>query len=97
MKKFWAWLLLSSKDPAKASLTIKSILTASATYILFFTGLFHYTLGASDLTVIIDQIANVVGIILMLISGVTALWATVRKIILTILGSNEVVNSGTTL
>lgn len=97
MRKFWAWLLLSSKDPEKASLTIKSILSGVATYAIFFTGFFHITVGASDINNLIATIGTLTGTVLMLISAFSATWGAVTKIYHTIRGTNEVINSGTTL
>lgn len=97
MKKFFAWLILSSRDPKKVSLTIKAYLTATTTYILFFAGLFHISLGASDLAVLIDQIVKIISDILIVISAATTFWALLRKVMATIQGTNKVINTGATL
>lgn len=97
MKKFWAWLVLSSNDPQKVSLTVKSVLTGLATYALFFTGLFHLNVGASDLSVFTDQIATLVGSVLTIVSCITGVYGFIRKIINTMSGRNEVINTNTTL
>ncbi len=97
MKKFWAWLLLSSSDPEKVSLTIKSAGAMFATYIIFFTGLFHKNIQPSDLEVLTNGIANFVSLALMAISAVVGVWAALRKIFLSLTGGNEVINSGKTL
>lgn len=97
MKKFWAWLLLSSNDPEKASLFIKSTLSAGATFVVFFTGLFHYNVGSSDISAVIDQIGNVVGVILMTISSIASLWGLIRKIFTTVNDTNKVITYGKTL
>ena len=97
LKKFWAWLLLSSSDPAKASLMIKSSGYAAVTYVVFFTGLFHRPVGAGDVQSVVDQVANLVGFVLMGISAVVAGYGAVMKVWRTLVGTNQVVNTGTTL
>lgn len=97
MKKFWAWLLLSSSDPEKASLTIKSIGATVVTYGIFFAGLFHKNVNADDLNVLTNSVANFIGIVLIGISSVTAIVAAIRKIFKSLNGTNEVINTGTTL
>lgn len=97
MKKFWAWLLLSSNDPQKASLAVKNAFALVVTYIVFFTGLFHKNVNAGDLDILTNSIANFVSLALMAISAALTAWGVLRKILLTLTGSNRVVNSGKTL
>lgn len=97
MKKFWAWLLLSSEDPNQASLMVKAGLSAAVTYIVFFTGLFHRGANASEIQVAFDQIGALVGAVLMVIHSVRAIWGATKKIIKTFSGTNEVLNQGVTL
>lgn len=97
MKKIWAWIILSSKDPQSASLTVKSILTGGVVYVVFFTGLFHYSVTASQLTQIIDEVGNVVGFVLMAISALATLVGFVRKLFTTATGTNAVINTGVVL
>lgn len=97
LKKFWAWLLLSSSDPEKASLTIKSFGAAAATYIIFFAGLFHKTVGADDLNVLTNNVANFMGIALTAVSSIGAVIGIVRKIFTSLNGTNAVINTGKTL
>ncbi len=91
MGKIWAWILLSSKDPAKTSLMIKSAGYASATYVIFFAGLFQKTVGADDLNVLTNNVANFVGLVLMGISVLSGIIGTLRKIIRTVRGTNQVI------
>lgn len=97
MKKFIVWLVLSSKDPEKVSLTIKGILASVATYVVFFTSLFHLNFNVTDLTTIGDMISKIIEALLMIVSMVTALIGAVRKIKSTMNGTNEVINTGKTL
>lgn len=39
-KKFWEWLVLSSKNPAKVSLMIKGVLTSAIPFVLLATNTF---------------------------------------------------------
>ncbi len=97
MKKFIAWLVLSSKDPEKVSLTIKGVIATAATYIIFFTSLFHLNFSATDLATVGDLIGKIVQALLMVVSLVTTLIGFVRKLTTTANGTNEVINTGKTL
>lgn len=97
MKKFLVWLVLSSQNPQKVSLTVKSFLTAATTYIVFFAGILHFNIGASDVAIAIDNIVKVISDILMVISSAATAWAFIRKIGTTLNGTNKVINTGTTL
>jgi hypothetical protein len=93
MKKFIAWLIFSSKDPNKISLTIKATGATVATYIVFFAGLFHLNIGQSDLSSLIDALAQLAGLLLQAVTTVMAIVGFVRKIHTSITGENQVLNS----
>ncbi len=93
MKKIITWILLSSKDPNKVSLGIRATGAAFVTYIVFFAGLFHLNIGESELSGLIDALAQLAGLILQSITAVMAIVGFVRKIYSTIKGTNKVLNS----
>lgn len=93
MKKIFAWLILSSKNPQQLSLTIKGVLVGAITYVVFFAGLFHITLSPSDLTSLVESIVQIIEMTLTLISIVATAWGFVRKIYTSITGQNKVLNN----
>lgn len=97
MKKFIAWLILSSKDPQKVSLTVKGFLGAAATYVVFFTGLFHLNITADNVTTLTDSLVYFVKVFLELVSVITTIVGAIRKLHTTAIGTNRVINTGKTL
>jgi hypothetical protein len=85
------WLLISSKDPEKVSLTIKGILTGAIPVITIVLGLAHIQVG--DLTPFVDGIINVVQTALAAIAAVMTVWGLFRKIILTLKGQHAGLNA----
>ncbi len=92
LKKFWLWLVLSSSDPTKYSLTIKSALTGVITALTIVAGLTNITLSTPDLTAIVDNIVATVQTILLLVSLVTGTYGFIMKVWDTINGTNAVIN-----
>lgn len=98
IKKFLAWLVFSSKDPQKVSLTVKAALTAGLTVIgttLAFLGIEN--VPSADLQYVADNIVLIVNAILMTVSGVVGLYGVLRKLYRTLVGENKVVNEGKTI
>ena len=93
LKKFLTWLLISSENPYKWSLTIKGTLTMGITYVLFFAGIFHVNIAQNDLKNLVDVAVKIVETTLTLISVIATGCGLVRKIALTITGENKVVNT----
>lgn len=86
-----AWLLLSSKDPAKVSLTLRAGLVAAVSVIIQVSGILQIPIGESDLMVAVDAlVAFVNGALTLIALGVTA-YAAIRKIWTTIRGNNRVI------
>lgn len=92
MKKIIAWILLSSKNANNVSLTIKGILLSAVTYVVFFAGVFHLNLQATDLNNLIEAITKFIEWGLTGVSIISTAWGLIRKIITTIKGDNEVLN-----
>lgn len=86
IKKIWNWIILSSEDSTKLSLTLKSALT------LLVTALTIIGLPKAELGALADQIVTLVQDLLMVISAVTGVWGLMRKINTTMGGTNSVLN-----
>ena len=100
INKFWDWLLLSSANPDKYSLAIKGFFGTLATMALLWSGIFHYNLSATDITdignlvsVAVFDLFTAVSYIATAISGWTLVVGAVRKLVLTVIGANKVLNS----
>ena len=88
---FLTWLLVSSKDPEKLSLTIKGILVGILPVLSAVFGLANVQLG--DLTPIVDAIAAAVQTFIAFVAAAIALYGLVRKVILTLTGSHAGLNA----
>lgn len=91
LKKIWEWIVYSSADANKISLTVKAFLYGIVPGILFFSNVMNWQLDNAVLTEIIDTIASVIIYIGGSITGLVFLWGLVRKLLTTITGRNKVV------
>ncbi len=83
------WVVVSSTDPSKVSLTIKGILVGTIPTIMFMLGLIHLNVGQEDLNVLIDSIAAIVQLVLSLIAVVMTTVGLIRKLINTFMVPTE--------
>lgn len=81
--KIIEWIIFSSKNADKISLTVKGFLVGVASMlVILFPG--------ADFSPLVDSIAIVVQQGLALISVVMVMWGAVRKVYRTIVGTNKV-------
>lgn len=93
LKKIWQWLVKSSADAKKWSLTIKSILYAIIPTAVYFLGLVHIQIGSDALTEVVNMIAELIVVIGGVITAISFTWGLIRKIETTLTGENKVVTS----
>lgn len=93
MKKFLHWLVLSSQDPQKLSLTLKGILVMYSPVIVFTLGVLKLPLDQSALSQIIDAAVFVVQSVLVLVGASVALVGIVQKVVLSVTGHNQVIEN----
>lgn len=86
MKTFWSWLVTSSADPAKWSLTIKGFAGTAITIITMVAGLANIQVG--DLTPVVDAVVSFVQAILLAVSSVAFIIGFVRKVWNTVSNKN---------
>jgi len=86
-----AWLILSSKDADRVSLTLKAGLLAGLAYLVQLTGLAHITFDTQWATELINSLAAFVQLALYAISVLAGVYGAARKLWLTFTGKNEVV------
>ncbi len=98
LKKGWAWLVKSSVDPRKTSLTVKMFLLGLIPAIMQVV-LFACTFGVLCLTTNADELTSVVTVIADVVFWVLSIWAGVgfiigffRKVKTTTAGTNAVLN-----
>lgn len=87
--KFYTWLLVSSTDPTKVSLTVKSGLTVAVTALMQVIGLTHLNLGiidaaflntfVNDISTAVLDILMAIGAIGTVVGGITKIWKTFVK------------------
>lgn len=92
IKKVFAWLVFSSKNSAKISLSVKSALTFFVTMLTVWAGFAHIQLPTEALTQAVDDIIVFIQTAFLLISTASTIWGLLRKVWTSITGSNAVVN-----
>lgn len=90
MKKAWNWLVYSSADPKRYSATLKSSLLLLGTVVASVAGVANIQVG--DLNPLIAGIVNVVESALYLISSIGVVYGLGRKLWLSAVGENKVLN-----
>lgn len=93
LNRIWAWLLLSSSDPNKVSLTIKGALVGLLTAITMVAGVANIQLPSEALTQSVDGIIAFVQTSLLWVSSAVTAWGAIRKVWTSISGDNKVINS----
>lgn len=92
LHKIWAWIVYSSQDSTKISLTVKSALTGLITALTVAAGLANIHLPSAELTALVDSIVFLIQSLLLLVSSALAAWGLIRKIATSFTKDNKVVN-----
>lgn len=82
VEKIVTWIVFSSKDPKKISLTVKSALTGLATLVTFYAGLQNIQLPSELLTQAIEAIVQTVQVAFGAIAIIGTAYGFIRKIVL---------------
>jgi len=93
VKKIIAWVVLSSSDASKWSLTGRSVVMALIPTIITFLNLAHVNLPSDLLTQFFDTFFQALASFFAFISALGLLWGAIRKIYTTAVGENDVVNN----
>lgn len=93
LKVVWKWLVFSSANAEKISLTVKSILYALIPFILIITQAYRIQIDNAYLTAVIDQIIAIIIIFGGMVTAISAGFGALRKIYTTFTGTNAVVKS----
>lgn len=93
IKTIWNWLVWSSSNADKVSLTIKGFASFIPTVVLFFTFL-HLNVSSDSLSGVIDGIAVLVTSLGAVITAVVTVVAFLKKIYLTITNQNQAIIAG---
>lgn len=91
LKKFWEWLVMSSADAQKISLTVKAFLIGLIPGILFLTNMLNVQFDSETFTGIVEAVAQIIVLLGGLITAIAFVWGAVRKLLTTLTGKNAVV------
>lgn len=91
--KFWKWLVKSSANADKWSLTAKATLTGLIPSILYFSGLMNVQLDNELLTQFVNKISEVIVYLGGAVTAIAWIVGFCRKIITSIFGTNDVINN----
>lgn len=80
IKAMWNWLVKSSADPAKVSLTVKGILTGAIPAIIFIAPSLGLPINSENIGSVTDLISAVVQYILGVIASLVTIYGLFRKI-----------------
>lgn len=86
--KFWNWIVTSSADANKTSLTVKGFLVGIIPAAMILLHIANINVGQEQLTGFIDAFSVVIQDALTLISAVMFLWGLIRKLSRTVDGTN---------
>lgn len=89
----WNWLVVSSEDPYKFSLTLKAGLPTLITGLTIVLGFAHVAIGSADLTAAADSFIQVAQDLIILIGGVTTAYGLARKLVASWRGDHAGVNA----
>lgn len=92
MKKFLNWIIYSSNNASKYSLSIKGLAGFIPMAVGFFTFL-HLNVEPGSLLALIDAIAAFVTAIGAAVTACYTLFGVIRKLYKTLVGTNDVINS----
>jgi len=94
MNKIIQWLILSSADAQKLSLSVKGVLLGIVPILIAVTGVAGIQIpNAETLTSIIDLVATFLQVALGIVASVITAIGLIRKIITTFQGTNEVISA----
>lgn len=92
MKKIIDWLVKSSADKEKTSLTVKGVLTGLIPVVIVLANLTSVDISNEQLASVIDAISALVFLVSGIVSALMTISGLLRKIYTTITGRNEVIN-----
>ena len=91
IKRMFEWLIYSSENASKWSVTVKSFLVGIVPAILYFSSLANVQVDSASLQILINAVGDAIVYIGGAISTIGFIYGLARKIITTITGENDVV------
>ena len=91
MQTFIKWLVLSSANSSKWSLTLKGVLGTAVTVITMVAGLGHVQVG--DLTPLVDSIIQAVQAVALAVTSIAGVVGLFRKIYRTVKGTHDAIHN----
>ncbi len=86
IKKIMAWIVWSSKDPEKLSLTVKGVL-GTGVVLAGYLGV-----SSAELGPLVEGMTKFTSEIVGTVTAAMAVWGAVRKLYTTYVGTNQVIN-----
>ena len=93
IKKIWTWLVYSSENRDRISLTLKGVFAGLVTVGTVYAGLAHITLPTEQITLFVDALIATVQTLLMVISSLVTVFGLARKIYYTTTGEHDALNA----
>ena len=81
IKKIWNWLVVSSANPQKISLTVKGVIISLIPILLTLSGIAHLSITSDGITNIASLIANLIDVSFTIIASISIVYGIIRKII----------------
>lgn len=88
-KKIVSWVIVSSADAKRTSLTVNAFLLSLVPVVIIFSGLSNIDLKQEELEAFVNAIANGVELLLAFASSILFVFGLGRKIYLSAIGKNE--------
>lgn len=88
LNRLFNWMLMSAANPMQASLTFKGVLVAGSSLLINALGFAHVMVDPTIVGTIINDAVLVLQYALFTVGSVMTLWGAIRKVGLTLMGSN---------
>lgn len=94
LKTIWSWLVYSSVNADKISMTLKGLAVGLIPVIIVVFSLYNVQLESVKLNGIVDSLSDIVFAVSALVSAISVTWGAFRKLWTTVHGTNAVLNRG---
>lgn len=88
--KIYEWIVWSSKNAEKWSLTVKGFITGSA--LVGILTMFKIVLPTEDISALMDNLVILIQGLATVATAAVSAWALIRKVYRTIVGKNDLLN-----
>ena len=93
LKNVWNWLVLSSANANKISLTVKGVLMSILPVLLYVMPMFNIQTSHDQLASVVNDIGTIIVVFGGAVSAGVTVYGLLRKIGTTLTGNNDVINN----